>query len=217
MLEKVEAMLRSQCLSNPLPCWEDGSVRGSVLRHRKCLVKRETRYKICKLALNRHMLHAHIQDIHTSSHTQSLSFPLYFPAQGFLFPNDQRGLRKCDSYPICGQWMIFSWYKSFTRVSCHASLQRCQKRRGQMWVGTLNVENGLGWFNLQNVGTLILLHINIHHLHILTLEAFRKIGNWNVLCSEKAEIQHILRLVSAGLSVHNGSTLELAHPNGTQT
>lgn len=50
--EQVEVMLRAQCLSNPLPWREDRSVRGSVLRHRKSQAKRETRYKICKLALS---------------------------------------------------------------------------------------------------------------------------------------------------------------------
>lgn len=138
LLWEVEAMLRAQCLSNPLQCWEDGSVRGSVLRHRKRLAKRETRYKICKLALNQHMLHTHIQDAHTSSlrhhihrdthtHTVTVSLlPYVFSGSRLLFPNDQQGLRKCDSYPICGQRMIFSCCKSFTTVSCHASPQRCQ-------------------------------------------------------------------------------------------
>lgn len=49
---EVDAMLRALCLSNPPLCWEDRSVRGSILRHRKCLAKRETHYKICKLALD---------------------------------------------------------------------------------------------------------------------------------------------------------------------
>lgn len=142
-LWKVEAMLRAQCLSNPLQCWEDRSVRGSALRHRKRLAMRETRYKICKLALNRHMLRTHIQDTHTSSprhhmrtQSMSLSFPLYFPAQGFVFPNDQQRLRKCNSYPICGQRMIFSCCKSFPVMLLHrgvraVDLRLSSKLRGQ--------------------------------------------------------------------------------------
>lgn len=50
--EQVEVMLRAQCLSNLLPWREDRSVRGSILHHRKSQAKRETRYKICKLALS---------------------------------------------------------------------------------------------------------------------------------------------------------------------
>lgn len=89
MLWNVAAMLGAQCLSNPLPCWDDRSVRGSILRHRKCLAKRETRYKTCKLALSRHMLHTPAfrtciptrwDTIHTLAQSVSLSFSLYFPA-----------------------------------------------------------------------------------------------------------------------------------------
>lgn len=131
MLWKAEAMLGAQCLSNPLPCWEDRSVRGSVLRHRKCLAKRETRYKICKLALKRHMLQ-------TGTHTQSLSFSLYFPAQGSYSQMTSRvsGSATCSLF---GRQIIFSCCKSFTRVSCHANPQRCQYGKTQT---SLNLEEG---------------------------------------------------------------------------
>lgn len=143
MLWKAEAVLRAQCLSNPPPCWEDRSVRGGVLCHRKRLAKRETRYKICKLALSRHMLHTHTHTFrtahphvracaHTRTHTVDVSLLASVSSSSqLLFPNDQQDLRKCDSYPICGQRMIFSCCKSFTRLSRHARPQRCQQRKPQ--------------------------------------------------------------------------------------
>lgn len=133
--EQVEVMLRAQCLSNPLPWREDRSVRGSVLRHRKNQAKRETRYKICKLALMlTHAAHTHLgMGTHPlPGHTHSVSLlPSVFSSSRLLFPDDQQALRKCELYPICGQWMIFSCFKSFTRVSCHTSPHRCQNGKPQ--------------------------------------------------------------------------------------
>lgn len=118
-------------------------------------------YKICELALKRHMLHTHkfgtckpAQRHQMRTHTHTLNVSLHssiFSSSQLLFPNGQQGLRKCDSYPICGQQIIFSCCKSFTRVSCHASPQRCQNtkpqtssnHRGQMRI--LNVKNKEIW------------------------------------------------------------------------
>lgn len=124
--------------------WEAAYCATGSTKHEMC-------YKICKLALKRHMLriHIHTQPGHahsnTHSHTRAVKVSLHpsvFSGSQLLFPNGQLGLRKCDLYPICGQQMIFSCCKSFTRVSCHASPQRCQdgkpqistKHRGQMWI-----------------------------------------------------------------------------------
>lgn len=81
--------------------------------------------KISKLVLRRRMgmvARTHTKDVHTGWVTHAVSLhPAAFSGSQLLFPHGRQGLRKCDSYPICGRRMIFSCCKSFTRVCCHAT------------------------------------------------------------------------------------------------
>lgn len=124
--------------------WEAADCAAGSTKHEMC-------YKICKLALKRHTLRVHSharthtrpQRAHWSARSVKVSpHPTVFSGSELLLPNGRLGLRKCDSDPICGRQMIFSCYKSFTTLSCHASPPRCRnakpqiptKHRGQMWM-----------------------------------------------------------------------------------
>lgn len=95
-------------MSNPLLCWEDRSVRGSVLRHTKCLAKRETRYKMCKLALYTHSGHTHQLTETTHTHSQCLSPSLYLFQLKALIPKRPAGSQEVRFVPYL--WTVDDFF-----------------------------------------------------------------------------------------------------------
>lgn len=148
--EQVEVMLQAQCLSNPLPWREDGSVRGSVQAPQaKPGEAWNTLQNLQASTQLTHAAHTHLgtgtHPLPGHTHTVYLSFPLCFPAQGSYSQMTSRlsGSANCTLFVDSG-W-FFHALKALLEspaMLAHIGVRMVNLRRslklwgGWMWGGT---------------------------------------------------------------------------------